>query len=358
MHSIQNQFTGSLAKQKGGSSSFTHRAAGHLARLAVLLTLAGNLPVAQAQEPYQTQAGRACIDAWTRHVSERLNSYNGTREHNGRKPWSINQYGLFVGQKMRSVSAPDNWGQFGSDRYQWMWATYSSEAKFPDWRNPNFNGAGLHGLRYFARQCVGGGSPGPGAVPGTGPGVGPGVGPGRGPSPAAEFLGCYQDRSARDLNGFQAPNSQGLTNAACIAECRRRGFAYAATQFRYACFCDYDYGSYGRATNCDMTCTGKANEICGGRWANSVYGTGLTPGSTTRREPMVGTDLPGSDYTSFWLDAADPGLCQARCRDDERCRAWTYVNPGVQGANAKCWLKNRVPNSRSSSCCVSGVERP
>ena len=99
MHSIQNQFTGALAKQKGGSSSFTHRAAGHLARLAVLLTLAGNLPVAQAQEPYQTQAGRACIDAWTRHVSERLNSYNGTREHNGRKPWSINQYGLFVGQK-------------------------------------------------------------------------------------------------------------------------------------------------------------------------------------------------------------------------------------------------------------------
>ena len=51
-------------------------------------------------------------------------------------------------------------------------------------------------------------------------------------SPAANPIGCFRDQGddtgtrGRDLNGFfmHSPN---MTTAACINECRQRGFAYA-----------------------------------------------------------------------------------------------------------------------------------
>ena len=39
-----------------------------------------------------------------------------------------------------------------------------------------------------------------------------------------------------------------------------------------------------------------------------------------------------------------------------RCEAYNYVSPGRQGPNARCWLKNQVPGSRSQSGLVSGVK--
>ena len=67
------------------------------------------------------------------------------------------------------------------------------------------------------------------------------------------------------------------------------------------------------------------------------------------------TDRPGNDYTSFNLPAPDPNACETPCRNDPRCLAWTYVNPGIQGPNARCWLKNDVPAAQGSNCCISGV---
>ncbi len=68
------------------------------------------------------------------------------------------------------------------------------------------------------------------------------------------------------------------------------------------------------------------------------------------------TDRPGSDYSNFDLPSADPNLCSAACEADSNCKAFTYVRPGVQGSNARCWLKNSVPDAASGSCCVSGVK--
>ena len=70
------------------------------------------------------------------------------------------------------------------------------------------------------------------------------------------------------------------------------------------------------------------------------------------------TDRRGSDYRSFKLDVPDPVACQSACRNEPQCKAWTYVNPGVQGPQARCWLKNRIPGPTQSACCTSGVERP
>ncbi len=79
--------------------------------------------------------------------------------------------------------------------------------------------------------------------------------------------------------------------------------------------------------------------------------------------PSTGTiasnvDLFGADYANSWLASAEPKLCQDTCRADANCAAWTYLRPGVQGPQARCWLKSRVPRATQDECCTSGVERP
>lgn len=67
------------------------------------------------------------------------------------------------------------------------------------------------------------------------------------------------------------------------------------------------------------------------------------------------TDRQGGDYTNFPLPQANPQLCFERCNGDSQCRAWTYVIPGVQGADAHCWLKSTVPASAAADFAISGV---
>lgn len=76
--------------------------------------------------------------------------------------------------------------------------------------------------------------------------------------------------------------------------------------------------------------------------------------SGTTWEPDI--DRAGSDYTSFDLQGPRPDLCRDRCLGEPQCRAFTYVNPGVQGPHARCWLKNSVPGSQPADCCLSGVK--
>jgi hypothetical protein len=84
--------------------------------------------------------------------------------------------------------------------------------------------------------------------------------------------------------------------------------------------------------------------------------SGLKPEPPQFKQVEKNTDRPGSDYVNFDLSAPTPGLCRNSCNSDTNCKAWTYVNPGVQGAKARCWLKNAVPAPVPSSCCVSGVK--
>lgn len=95
----------------------------------------------------------------------------------------------------------------------------------------------------------------------------------------------------------------------------------------------------------------------------------VTPGSTMRAVPPAarriyqtrmstqpGVDRAGRDYRSVWLESAAPGLCEALCLKDPRCKAYTYVKPGVQGPQARCYLKDAVPSPSRNSCCLSGVK--
>jgi len=71
-----------------------------------------------------------------------------------------------------------------------------------------------------------------------------------------------------------------------------------------------------------------------------------------------GTDRPGQNYRNVVLSDPDPKHCKNLCRKDGAvCRAFTYVNPGVQGPQARCWLKNGVPAPVPDANCYSGVKK-
>jgi hypothetical protein len=72
--------------------------------------------------------------------------------------------------------------------------------------------------------------------------------------------------------------------------------------------------------------------------------------------PEMSVDRPGHDYVSFELDEDFPA-CQMACEGESRCKAWTWVVPGVQGSTARCWLKDVVPAPvGGASYAVSGVK--
>jgi hypothetical protein len=70
--------------------------------------------------------------------------------------------------------------------------------------------------------------------------------------------------------------------------------------------------------------------------------------------PEIGMDRPGRDYRNF--PVASSHECQNACKAEGKCRAWTYVKPGVQGPSGRCWLKHSVPGLVRNDCCTSGVK--
>jgi PAN domain-containing protein len=71
-----------------------------------------------------------------------------------------------------------------------------------------------------------------------------------------------------------------------------------------------------------------------------------------------GFDRPGADYETFEQtgDYQSHDLCRDACESQPRCRSYTYVKPGVEGAKARCRLKSAVPAPVESPCCISAVK--
>ena len=81
----------------------------------------------------------------------------------------------------------------------------------------------------------------------------------------------------------------------------------------------------------------------------------LFPAVAARAANMADTDLPGGDYRHFELISPVPSFCANVCKKDSRCRAWTFSWPGKRGKRAKCFLKEKVPQKKADTCCVSGI---
>jgi hypothetical protein len=82
-----------------------------------------------------------------------------------------------------------------------------------------------------------------------------------------------------------------------------------------------------------------------------------TPVAAGQVTAEASTDRRGSDYGYFAPAQANYELCRAACANDNKCRAYTYVQPGVQAATPMCYLKNAVPTPSPSGCCISGVKQ-
>ena len=73
-----------------------------------------------------------------------------------------------------------------------------------------------------------------------------------------------------------------------------------------------------------------------------------------RLVPEENINRPGNDQRDFATPKYQ--LCQDACAADAQCSAWTWVRPGVQGAEGHCWLKNGAPHPVPDSSCTSGVK--
>jgi PAN domain len=89
---------------------------------------------------------------------------------------------------------------------------------------------------------------------------------------------------------------------------------------------------------------------------SGVHGAGVVE---PRRGPLeFSIDRTGGDFRNFSV-ATDPAgaPCEAACKADNHCRAWTYARPGYADAGARCYLKNKLTRPRHKPCCISGVVR-
>jgi hypothetical protein len=69
-----------------------------------------------------------------------------------------------------------------------------------------------------------------------------------------------------------------------------------------------------------------------------------------------GKDRRGGDYLCFDVRIDHIEDCEADCKADTKCAAWTYVKPGVISPNARCCMKSVIPAASDNICCVSGTK--
>lgn len=89
---------------------------------------------------------------------------------------------------------------------------------------------------------------------------------------------------------------------------------------------------------------------------SGVRGAGIIEPQRGSTEYSI--DRFGGDYRALSV-ATDPAgaSCEAICKGDDRCRAWTYARPGYVDAGARCYLKSSIARPRHKPCCISGVVR-
>ena len=156
------------------------------------------------------------------------------------------------------------------------------------------------------------------------------------------------DRPGGDYTRFVVPSGD---PAVCAARCDRENRCRAWT-FSYP-------GQAASGGTTSAVCWLKSevkpaveNNCC----VSGIKGAGLVEARPGPVENAV--NRFGGDYKNVEL-AADPTgeSCKKLCEGENRCRAWTYVRPGYQGAQARFYLKAQIIPPRRSPCCLSGVIR-
>ena len=168
---------------------------------------------------------------------------------------------------------------------------------------------------------------------------------------AVILAGCLQ---ARAQSGFDRPGGD-YSNfavrtgdpATCAARCEREGRC-RAWSFSYP-------GTAATGAMCWLKAqvtTRKEDSCC----VSGVKGAGVLEKKSGPIEFSI--DRTGGDLRNLDVKSDPTGaVCEQACKDENRCRAWTYVRPGYLAPSARCFLKERITAPRHKPCCVSGVVR-
>ncbi|KAJ8309988.1 hypothetical protein KUTeg_011853 [Tegillarca granosa] len=86
-----------------------------------------------------------------------------------------------------------------------------------------------------------------------------------------EYIGCFEDKRKRILDGKMHRDKRGMTIAKCKALCH--GNTYYGLENKHECFCGKSLRKYKKQPEsaCKMPCSGNRAEKCGGHWRISVY---------------------------------------------------------------------------------------
>jgi len=152
------------------------------------------------------------------------------------------------------------------------------------------------------------------------------------------------DRPGGDYTNFPVRNGD---PALCAARCEREGRC-RAWSFSYP-------GTTAPTATCwlKQQVTQRVEDTC---CVSGVKGAAVLEPKNGQIEFSI--DRYGGDYRNMEVTADPTGaVCEAACKGEDRCRAWTYVRPGYLGTSARCFLKEKLTKPRRKPCCVSGVVR-
>jgi PAN domain len=152
------------------------------------------------------------------------------------------------------------------------------------------------------------------------------------------------DRPGGDYSSFAVRSGD---PTACASRCEREGRC-RAWSFSYP-------GTPAPMAMCWLKAqvtTRKEDACC----VSGVKGAGVLEKKSGPFEFSI--DRTGGDLRNIEVKPDATGaVCEQACKDENRCRAWTYVRPGYLGTSARCFLKERITAPRHKPCCVSGVVR-
>ena len=162
-------------------------------------------------------------------------------------------------------------------------------------------------------------------------------------APSVTYAQTGFDRRGGDYASFSIRSGDPVQ---CAARCERDGKCRAWS---------FSYPGRGSVAMCWLKSevTARVADSC---CTSGVKGAAVAEPRNDRLEYSI--DRTGGDYRAFETAPNPTGKpCAEACLADNRCRAWTYLRPGYQGAAARCYLKNELKPPRRTPCCISAVVR-
>lgn len=123
------------------------------------------------------------------------------------------------------------------------------------------------------------------------------------------YKGCWIDNANGRIMVDQLPDDNKMTVESCVSKCADLGYAAAGMQYASQCFCD-DFLRRGAKqapeSDCNMACSGNANEKCGAGNRDSVYSNVTGPIKAYPVPTAQTTNLNGSwEYSGCVRDNAE-----------------------------------------------------